>query len=182
MRSKKRAKFSILQLFGLVLGIGVLVAIGTTSCEAIKSLQRVNDGPLTSRLRQFLAMRNLNAPESDATRDVDNEKADYLGLWNFGIEFPGIPQAEWQLVHSSGDYSMIPGITDLLESSDHEKLSNDAWEYAKRYNNMLYRLRTDNRAEGAEESSNGSSQNGDTERKRSRGSDPERAKGDILAL
>jgi hypothetical protein len=135
--------FSISSLLVLVL----LASLGLVVFQfSARYFDRRNEGIKTRQLEEYLQAADLAQPENDVSRNLIGGNGEYLGcLTNSGV-LPGVPMLEWSAIWEKGNYTMIPGTADLVESRHHRELQKIAKTYAKGYNVALQKKRRESKS------------------------------------
>ena len=112
----------------------------------------------TKRLSQSLSKFDLVHPDFDAQRYYRNGDGRYIACLGEapGPYFPGVPQPDWKRIQKEGDYRMIEGTSDAIESDRHKHLIDKAVAYAGVYNKTIQHMKaTDQGGKNTEQAVDG---------------------------
>jgi len=111
------------------------------SCKSGQSSSKPNNKEQALEV----ALRNLNekAPSVDANLHFTQGNLKYVACIGEapGPYFPNIPESEWNSIREKGNYWIIEGTSDAIESQKHLKLIDRASAYASEYNTKMMELR-----------------------------------------
>lgn len=87
-------------------------------------------------LEKELSVLNLKNPEIDMENNYANGDMRFIGIYNWSVICPGVPEDDDALVRKYG-VREIDGTSDVIEGEKHDQLVDAATAYAKSYNKAL---------------------------------------------
>lgn len=105
-----------------------------------------------SILKSYLLPINLDDPEGDARKRLENKDYRILAIGGLGIVFPGLDTSKEGGILCTLGWRFIYGTTDAYENEEHINLIGSFTKYAKAYNAIIlnhYKVRTTTKIEGS---------------------------------
>jgi hypothetical protein len=108
-----------------------------TSCQTVN--KRATKFPThVALLKTELASFNLLNPEEDMERNFSHSDKRFIGICGIACFCPGLSKEQTGLINEYG-MRIVSGTSDAIESAEHMQLQREATEYAKRYNEALFK-------------------------------------------
>jgi hypothetical protein len=115
--------------------VALCAILGLTSC-AKTAKREVVQIPNVDELRSL----NVENAVEDARKALKAGDRNVLGVYGYTTDVPGLPPAlreDPRSLRTTYGIRMIEGTTDAPSSEEHEKLNDNAYRYAEKYNQTI---------------------------------------------
>ncbi len=95
-----------------------------------------NESVLRAELENF----NLEHPDQDVLRNLENNDNRFVGIYGYTIELLGVAEEDQIYFKDKYGVRIIGGTSDAIESDEHGNLIRTARKYAEEYNQKLIEI------------------------------------------